>query len=126
MMFPKPKRKPKYGAKRTSRGDLGFASKLEASLYDLLILREKAGEINQIRSQPRVLLSDAKISWKVDFSAHHIPTNQTLYFEAKGVSTADFRIKLKLWRFYGPGPLELWKGNYQKPELVEIIFPHNP
>jgi hypothetical protein len=67
------------------------------------------------------------IRWKVDFSFEQRQKDDTwvmTWCEAKGFNTADFKIKLKMWREgAGPGPLELWKGNARAPKLVEIIIP---
>ena len=57
-----------YGAVRTN----GFSSKFESAVYDLLKLRERAGEIFDIRCQQPVVLQPGprtvKITWKIDFS----------------------------------------------------------
>lgn len=109
----------KYGAKKS--GD--FPSKLEASVYQLLLLREKAKEISEIKRQVRVELTDACIATKVDFSFTENSTGQTVFCEAKGVETERWNLIKRLWRFYGAGPLEIFKGTYMRPQLVETIIP---
>lgn len=109
----------KYGAQPTD----GFPSKLEAAVFQMLCFREKAGEIRDIQRQAHVDLGFG-ITWKVDFSAHHVATKQTFWVEAKGAWTEAALLKLRMWRNgAGPGPLEVWKGNYRKPELVETVYP---
>ena len=112
--------KQKYGAVRTN----GMGSKLEAAVYQILLLREKAGEITDIQKQARVHLS-CQIYWKVDFSFMERGTMnrraRRVYCEAKGVETERYRICLKLWTEHGPGPLEIWKGSWQQPKLYKIV-----
>ena len=114
----------KYRAIRTN----GFSSKLENAVYQILKLREKAGEISDIRQQDCVDLGFG-IRWKVDFS--FFMKNVTdkffgkrVYVEAKGVKTERYRMCLKLWEGgQGPGPLEIWEGHYLKPMIKQIIIP---
>ena len=68
----------------------GFSSKLEAAVYQILLLRQK----------------------------------EEIFVEAKGVKTDRWLIAEKLWKFYGPAPLELWKGDWRQPKLVELIIPN--
>lgn len=109
----------KFGAKRVD----GFPSKLEAAVYQLLKLRERAGEISDIKRQQTVVLQegsrDVRITWRVDFS--FIERNELVYAEAKGIENADYKLKLKLWRANPPAPLEIWKGHHMRPKLVERI-----
>lgn len=108
----------KFKAQRTANG---FPSKLEASVYSQLLLREVAKEITDIRRQHKVLLTKAEIAWKIDFSFTDIASGNTVYCEAKGIEDERFKIFKKLWPFYGHGSLEIWKGSYQKPFLDEVI-----
>lgn len=121
-MFRRRSRFNKYNAKRTANG---FPSKLEESVYNMLKLREAAGEISDIKRQQVVVLQegdkDTKINWKVDFS--FLKNGVRCYAEAKGVETGEYVLKLKLWRKLKPAPLEIWKGSYQRPYLAERIEP---
>lgn len=113
--------KNKYNAKPTG----GFPSKLEAALYDQLLLREKLGEIRNIKRQVTVILQDGpreeKISWRVDFSFEEAPLWRVVFAEAKGLPTNEYKLKLKLWRRLKPAPLEIWMGNYRNIKRVERI-----
>lgn len=115
-----PKRN-KFKAKATN----GFPSKLESAVYDLLLVRQNVGEIREIKRQQTVVLQagprETRIAWKVDFSCEEIASGQELYIEAKGIETAEYRLKLKLWRANPPGALEIWKGNYKRLVLAERI-----
>lgn len=110
----------KYGAVRTANG---FPSKLEEAVWNVLLLREKAGEISNIQRQAKVLLTAAEIPWKVDFSFFDERIEATCYAEAKGIEDDRFKLFKKLWPHYGPGILEVWKGDYRRPKLVETISP---
>ena len=99
-----------------------MASKLEAAVYDVLVLRKKSGEITDIKRGPVELTCG--ISWNVDFNFIDVKTQKRIWAEAKGFETERYRLCLKLWRGgFGPGPLEIWKGDWNKPKLVEIVIP---
>lgn len=109
----------KYKAKRT--GD--FPSKLEYAVHEILLLRQRAGKINDIKRQQKVILQDGgrdtNISWRVDFSFEE--NGETVYAEAKGIETGEYRLKLKLWRKNPPADLEIYKGSWSNPVLIERI-----
>lgn len=113
----------KYRSVRTN----GFPSKLESALYDFLLLKEKAGEIKNIKLQQAVILQEGppkvRISWKVDFSSERADTGETVYHEAKGIETSDYKLKLKLWRKNPPARLEVYKGTYKRLFLALVIDP---
>lgn len=102
---------------------MSFASKLESALYDLLCLMEKAGEITNIKCQDHVYLTDARIQMIPDFRAYDIKLNTVVYYEAKGFETAVWRIKRKLWAYYGPGPLRIYMGSHKRLYLAEELLP---
>ena len=99
----------------------GFPSKLEKSVYEMLLLQEKCGAISDLKRQHNVHLTKSKILFQVDFS--FIENGERVYCEAKGFETAVYRIKRRLWKNYGPGELRVFKGNYRKLILSECIFP---
>lgn len=111
----------KYNAKPTD----GYPSKLEAAVGALLELRQKAGEISDIKRQQTVVLQDGprsvKISWRVDFSYVDNQTREVWYCEAKGLRSREYLLKLKMWRANPPANLEIYEGSYKRPTLVERI-----
>lgn len=113
----------KYKAKRQHRGGYSFASKLEASVYDILCLMQKQGELRELFCQPHVFLTQARIEMIPDFRAIETETGEVAYFEAKGFETDVWRIKRKLWKFYGPGRLHVYKGDHRRPSLCETLTP---
>lgn len=100
----------------------GFASKLEAALYQHLFLLEKAGEIFEIQTQDHVYLTDARILYIPDFKFKNKDGIEE-WAEAKGYETDVWRIKRRLWSYYGPGRLTVFKGSANKLRIDEVIVP---
>ena len=112
----------KYNAEKVTHSGYSFASKLESSLYGILLLMQKAGEIKEIQVQDTVYLTDARIMYKPDFKCtRHDDT--VFWAESKGYETTDWRIKRRLWMHYGPGELQIWNGSHTNPKLHEVIKP---
>lgn len=99
-------------------------SMLELSVLATYRLMERAGEISELKHQAQVYFTEAKIGWRLDMS--FVRGGIQWYGEAKGFETEGYIIKRNLWRVYGLGPLEVWKGNAQRPLLHETIFPKKP
>lgn len=130
MIFQRGKRAHKYGAVRvTHHSGRSFASKLEAALYDQLYLLQEAREISMLRCQPHVFLTEANIEMIPDFCALDRRLVDSgiepavVYFEAKGFETPEWRLKRKLWTWYGPGRLRVYKGSAKSLRMVEEIVP---
>lgn len=113
----------KYGNTHTGADGHSFHSKLEASVYQILKLREKAGELEILQTQDHVYLSQARIGYVPDFRCRYLANGALFWVEAKGFETEKWPMIKKLWRFYGPGPLEIWKGTHMNPKLIETIVP---
>lgn len=112
---------PKYRNKKVQHEGHSFASKLEAAVYQVLKLRQKAGEIDIIKHQDYVYLSQARIPYIVDFKIFDWKLGDFSWVEAKGFETPEWRIKKRLWSYYGPGPLEIYRGSEKKPFLDEVL-----
>ena len=112
----------KIGNEKVSLDGHSFGSKLEAAVYQLLKFRMKAGEIQSIQVQDHIYLTDARIGYIPDFKCT-APDGSVFWVEAKGYANDRWPIKKKLWKFYGPGPLEIWMGNHKNPTLTETIIP---
>lgn len=113
MMFPKPKRKNKFNARKKELAGRTFDSKGEANLY-LYLLADP--EITNIKQQVSVYLTKARILYKPDFS--YEKDGELIYAEYKGFPTPIWRIKRRLWIHYGPGKLEVYMGNCQLQEII--------
>ena len=93
----------KYGNKRVEIDGHKFASKKEAGRYMLLRWRQDAGEISDLKLQPRypMVVEGIKICTYVsDFE--FVENGQIVTNDVKGVKTDVFIIKAKLFRaLYG-------------------------
>ncbi len=103
-------KRSKYGAKRTTVGDITFASKLEADRYCVLRALEKSGEITHLELQPRILVSINGVdcfTYVGDFRYFTRPTNTTrgeyVLEDVKGFKTAIYKLKKKLVEAAHPG-----------------------
>lgn len=122
MRFTK-KRNHKYAAQKVEYDHHSFASKFEAALYQWIKLRELNGEVTDVKCQETVYLTEARIIYKPDFSYIDSQTKKKIYAEAKGFETPEWRIKRRLWEYYGPGILEIYKGSYTSFQLHETLKP---
>lgn len=114
----------KYGNTKVKSAGIWFDSRAEAALYHRLSLEERAGRISNLKCQPgTVFLGAARTQYRPDFSFIEVKAGETQWAEFKGFETAAWRIKLKLWRTIGPGPLHIYKGNAASMKLVETVIP---
>lgn len=97
-------------------------SKLESSVCQILQLRQKAGEMELVQIQDHVYLSRARIGYIPDFKCLDTASGEFFWVEAKGYANDKWPITKKLWKFYGPGRLEIWTGNHFNPQLTEEII----
>ena len=113
-----PLNRHKYGAKPgESNGAIfpelagrRFDSKLERSVAEMLVMRQRAGEISDLKFQNVVTMTKARIKWRVDFAYTETSTGIEWHHEAKGLESQAYRIQLKLFKHYGPGPVRITKG----------------
>ncbi len=113
----------KYKTKRTESHGRSFASRGESDCYQMLQLMEKAGEIEVLQCQDHVYLTDAKITYIVDFRILDKTLSRMVWVEYKGFETPEWRLKRRLWKFYGPGPLRIYKGYGLRVTMTEEIIP---
>lgn len=122
--FPKKKGQDAKMGNERSTCALGHShrSKLESAVCQILQLRQKAGELEIVQVEDHVYLTDARIGYVPDFKCRY-PSGEIFWVEAKGFENDRWPMKKKLWKFYGPGALEIWKGTWRKPTLVETVIP---
>lgn len=108
-------------AKKSRGGDYLFDSRLERRLFEQLRLRELAGELSEITVKPNVRITKSKILCIPDFSAVDTATGQLRYHEAKGFRSEVWRIKMRLWRNYGPAPIDVYVAGSNGPVFAETI-----
>jgi len=117
----------KYGNQKVTRisdhAGYSFASKAEAELFDMLKAQQDSGEISDLACQVCVYLTESRILYKPDFA--FTENGQTIHAEMKGFETDTWRIKRRLWKNYGPGPLRVYKKANGMIYLAEEIIPKN-
>lgn len=123
MSFPKYDPKNRFSNKRTELDGRSFQSKFEASVYAMLKILQMAKEIKIEQCQDHVYLTDAEICYIPDFKCRNLKTGELYWVEAKGFETPEWKLKLRLWRYYGPGPLHIYKGTHRCPVLTSIVIP---
>lgn len=106
----------KYGAKKTVIDGIRFDSKAEGEYYLHLKKLKEEGAIVGFKLQPRFLLQEAftkdgklhrKIEYVADFEIIHEGYIEIV--DVKGMETADFKIKRKLFERKYDYPLTLMK-----------------
>ena len=115
--------KSKYKAQKTTHKGYSFASKGEANCFDMLTLLEKAGEIKILQLQPQVHLTLARILYKPDFKILVTSSETVAYCEFKGYDCPVWKIKKRLWEYYGPAPLRIYRQRGNRIVLVEELVP---
>lgn len=91
---PKERRTDENGRVYASRAEMLYAKNLRLLGVEFI-------------EQPRVTLGDTGIVYVPDFYANL--NGDWVYIDVKGVETAAFRIKKKLWKLYGPASLHVVK-----------------
>lgn len=115
--------KSKYKNVRISHAGYSFASKGEAALFDLLKLREIAGEIREIKHQDSVFFGRERKKFVPDFKFFDIKSDTYRWAEFKGFEQADWPWKRVAWMLAGPGLLDVYKGSHTKIFLFETLVP---
>lgn len=113
----------KYGQVGTRLDGYSFGSMLEAMVYLILKDRQRKGELKILQTQDHVYLTDAEIEYIPDFKCLDLRTQEIFWVEAKGFANERWPIKKRLWKYYGPGKLEIWMGTHQSPFLKETVIP---
>lgn len=110
----------KYHNVVTERDGYTFASKAEANDYTTLTLLETAGAIRNLKPHPHFVLQEKftdvsgvkhrAIEYVADFSFEECDTGKLVVVDSKGVETAVFKIKQKLFLYrYPQYELQVWK-----------------
>ena len=94
----------KYGAVKVRRGGEVYDSQAEAGYADVLELLKRGGVIADYMHHPPAVKFRSGIMWRVDYIVTP-NTGVEYYVEVKGLPTADYRLKLELWRHEKPYPL---------------------
>lgn len=112
----------KYGSKRTQcRRQHSHRSRLESAVCDMLAEDDPTFELEQV--EDHVYLSEGRVLYVADFRLRNKKTGEVFWREAKGKETQRWPSIKRLWKAYGPGRLEIWKGTYCAPRLEQTIVP---
>src|SRR5581483_3794123 len=111
----------KFHAKRVTHSGYTFDSKGEAECFQFLQQLEKQGRIADLRHQYQVDLV-ASIRYKADYYFRDLEIGEEVWGEYKGFETPEWRLKLKLWKVFGPGRLRIFRGRHPR-YLVEDVVP---
>ena len=100
----------KYRNTKTIVDNIKFDSKAEAKRYIELKLLERAGEISDLKLQPKFVLQDKyknnkgqtvrAITYKADFS--YMENGKLIVEDVKGMETKEFKLKKKLLEYKYP------------------------
>ena len=74
-----------------------------------------------MKHQDHVYLTAARICYIPDFRFFDVNDNEIQWAESKGFETSDWKIKKRLWAYYGPGKLHIYKGTAKRINLVETV-----
>lgn len=98
-------------------------SKLERAVYAILLLKERAGEISNIRTQVEIdLLPAGHMTHKIDFVVFEKKRGIDIGIEAKGGQRDQtWHEKKKVYRCVGEFPVQLWGGSHLRPMFIEEI-----
>lgn len=94
-----PSKRPKYGNRKVVVDGVTFDSVKEANRWQVLKLMERAGEIGNLKRQPRfpLMIGDALICTYIGDAAYERPPGGPLVIEdTKGFLTDIYKIKRKL------------------------------
>lgn len=108
----------KYGATRVHLDGQVFASKAEARGYQVLKVLEAAGQITNLKLQPRYVLQAGfrdsggkwvrSVTYVADFE--FLRDGKRVAVDVKGMETAAFRLKAKLFAARYPAiQFEIWR-----------------
>lgn len=112
----------KYNAKRSEYAGRSFASQGERDCYCYLKLLEKEGELKDLYCQVTTPLT-AGITHKTDFKYFDVKLQEPVWAEYKGFEDQRWRDIRKLWKYYGPGVLRIYKGKGLRIYCTETIRP---
>ena len=94
-----------------------FDSKFEAHIAYELCVRQRAGEIKDLKFQVTAHMTEADITWCIDFC--YTEKGELIYHEAKGDPTGEYKLKLKLYKVYGPARIRITSGTVSERRTVE-------
>lgn len=95
-------------------------SRGEARCCDYFQFLEIQGLLKILKVQPNVFLTDAKLKVIPDWLLEY-PGGDLRYADYKGLESQSWGRNKKLWKFYGPAPMEVWKSKGDRFFVTETI-----
>ena len=96
-----------------------FDSLFEKAVAMDLVVRQRAGEISNLRFQDTVHMTKADITWRIDFS--YIEDGRKWYHEVKGFPDKVYPLKLKIYKVYGKEHLRITNGKTSYRRTVVVM-----
>lgn len=113
------KRRGRYGIQKAKVAGRTFDSGGEGMHFLYLQQREKNGEIKDLRCQVSVYLTKARIQYIVDFAYTLCVNGEEIFEEYKnGLLTPEWRLKKRLWEYYGPAKLIVVHGHDKHETII--------
>ena len=97
-----------------------FDSMAEGEYYLEIMALLKDGVYSAVELQPKVYMTGARILYKPDFKCTN-SDGAIEYYDVKGMRTAVFQIKKRLWEYYGPGLLGIIEKKGKKFVCTEMV-----
>lgn len=95
-------------------------SALHCSVYENLLLLERAGEISNIRKEVRIRVC-GDLFWKIDFVVFDEKRQCDVGHEAKGQEFERYIAVIQAWAGTGPFDVVVWKGSWQRPFIEKTV-----
>lgn len=132
-----PRRRSKYGNKKTVVDGITFDSKAEARRYQELKLMERAGQVRGIELQPRFVIEVAGVkvcTYVADFryqlrspTAPAIEHWSVIVEDVKGLRTPTYRLKARLMQAVHRVQIHEWPPRERKrPARRRSVVVSNP
>jgi len=127
MEGPTPKKRHKYGAKKTVWDGKSYPSKAEAERAAYLHALKCAGEVLGYIEQPKWELGVRENVYRPDFLVWY-RDGRVVAEDVKGAESPKFRRDKRMWARYSWIPLHIVTRNYGRGTAwkVEVVQPNDP
>ena len=113
------KRTNKYHAQRVGPYD----SKAEAEYGEMLVLLGRAGEITDFVHKPPAVEIVKGTTWRLDFLVLD-SDGREIYVDVKGFATAEYKLKLNLWKNHvGKNLIVVQRESYLHFRVIDSHWP---
>lgn len=113
----------KNHARIVAFGGEKFRSQAEADRFRVLTLKQQAGHLSRLRYRPPKVTLLPGLTWDVDFYYFDEDRKEATWEEFKGKEEPEYRAKLAVWRYLGPGFLRVVKRVDGLFSVAEEVVP---